>query len=223
MTAAVLLAFALAGCADASDAPSTESPSPTVRVVATRSLLPEPEPTTDAMYLLAPPHMTASPPDGETFRTLLPSYVEGSLPAPLGTSERIEWQLPRGGLRVLDGNLTFWAEIRGAVTNPNIPFNGTACFWSVTILAYADDGGFHAYGNCLDEPAVIPEGIREMRWDFSGLDMSGVTGDILAVSIASSGIYGDGSSVEILWGSREHPSRLAVRGLALPLDTETYV
>lgn len=220
---AALLVVGFAGCTSTPSPEEEAAPTPTFTSLATLSNLPPPAPTSDTMYLLDAPHMVASPPSGPTVRTPVPSLFDDLAPG-LGSASFVEWSLPRDQLGVLEGNLTFWVEVRGSVVNPNVPFfGGTACFWNVMLLAYRSDGGYNGVGNCADEPNVVPEGVREFRVEFGAIDISDVAGDVLAVRVSTSGIYSDGATVDLLAGSPEHASRLALRGLTLPLDTQTYL
>jgi hypothetical protein len=220
LVVAMLSVMGLAGCSSSPPSSDEAGPVEVVTSTATLSLLPPAEPTTDTMYLLEAPHMTATlPPADPLLRTPVPSVFEGP-----GAASWAEWLLPRGGVGVLEGNVTLWVEVRGAVVNPNLPFMGNdPCFWSVTLVAYRSDGGYNAVGDCADEPNVVPEGIREIRVEFSAVDISDVQGDTLALWVSNSGIASDGATVEVLAGSPEYPSRLALRGLELPLDTRTLL
>ena len=226
LTLLLLSGSLLAGCSGPEgEDPGLPASGPTFSVSATRSLLPADDPSTDTMYLLGSPHMSATLPGGPTLRTALPSFqdaFEGSL---LGTNSSIgvPWTLPRGGLQVLEGNATLWIEVKGTVTNPNTVYAGGGCFWNVFLRAEADDGGYSGSVECLDEPTVVSPGIRQLNVTFDAVDVRGIVGDTLSIAVYTSGVYGSDASVELLSGSVEFPSRLSLRGLALPLDTQTYV
>ncbi len=214
--------FMLAGCSSPPTPDDTVAPA-TFTSTATLSDLAPAEPVTDTMYLLDAPHMTASAPLGAVFRTPVPSVFDG-ITSGGSAAPLVEWSLPRDGLRVLEGNATLWVEVQGTVTNPNVPFSGgEACFWSVMIGAHRSDGGYSSYGTCLDEPTVVPPGVRELKVEFPAFDASEIIGESLFVAIGNSGLYGNGASVDVLSGSAEYPSRLSLRGLTLPLDTQTYL
>lgn len=226
LTLLVLTGTFLAGCSSAQDdVRDPPSSGPTFAVTATRSLLPEPDPTTDTMYLLASPHMSAMPLDGPTVRTPLPSFQDAFEASLLGANSSIgvPWKLPRDGLQVLEGNATLWIEVQGTVTNPNTPYAGGGCFWNVFLRAEADDGGYSGSVQCLDEATVVSPGVRVLNVTFDAIDVRGVVGDTLSMAVYTSGIYGSDATVELLSGSVEFPSRLSLRGLALPLDTQTYL
>jgi hypothetical protein len=225
-TLLLLAGIPLAGCVgQGQDEPAATSSGPLFTATATRSLLPVADPTTDTMYLLGSPHMSAALPVGPTVRTPLPSYrdaFEASL-AQGNSNLGVPWTLPRDGLQVLEGNATLWIEVKGTVTNPNTPYAGGGCFWNVFLRAEASDGGYSGSVECLDEPTVVPAGVRALNVTFDAIDVRGVVGDTLSIAVYTSGIYGSDATVELLSGSAEHPSRLSLRGLALPLDTETFL
>lgn len=220
VAAALPLLVLLAGCSSPPAEEAAPSPTTAFTSTATLSLLPGPEPTSDTMYLLDAPHMQAAPPAGPTVRAAVPSLAD-QLQASGGAEA--EWTFPRDQLRVLEGNLTFWVEVRGSVLNPNVPFGGgTSCFWTALLLV-KDGNASSGVGNCADEPNVVPEGVREIRIGFGAADIGDVVGDTLAVRLSNSGVYSGQATVEVLAGSPEHASRLALRGLSLPLDTQTYL
>lgn len=223
--ALLVCSLALSGCASRTSQEEVLTAAPTFTSTATLSDLAVPDPTTDTMYLLGSPHMSAAEPRGQTIRTPLPSFPDAFQGSLLGTNSSlgVAWTLPRGGLQVLEGNATLWIEVRGRVTNPNTPYAGGGCFWNVFLRAEADDGGYSGSVECLDEPTTVPPGVRALNVTFDAIDVRGVVGDTLSIAVYSSGIYGADATVELLSGSVEFPSRLSLRGLALPLDTQTYL
>lgn len=173
------------------------------------------------MYLLDAPHMQAAFPQDKVLRTHVPSVFEALAGHSAPT---VSWVLPRDGLNVLEGNASVWVDVEGPVTNPNVPAsNGQACFWNVVLGIKQSDGGSTSYGDCLDEPTVVPSGVRELKFHFPAFDANNVAGDLVFIGLGSSGIYGDGATVDVLSGSPDFPSHLSLHGLALTLDTQTYL
>ena len=213
--AACLLLVGLAGCSSTPESPDAEaassSSSPSVLVFE------EPVPKTDRLYLLDAPHMAGTiPAGGAEHRTLLPSYLVTDEDPPL-------WTLPRPELGVYHVTASLWVDVQGTHANPNSPTGG--CFWIIS-LRISSDNGFYAWGSeCpAHEAATVAPGIRELQVTFPAIDVADVPGNQVSLLVTGgSGTSSPGSTIELLSGSAEHPSWLAIEGMQLPLDTQTYL
>lgn len=224
--AVAVLAFVLSGCASpGADQEPVAPAGPTLSASPTESpSLPVLATGTDTMHLQDAPHMTARAPTGQVDTVVaLPGFSDafGNAFLQANPNPGITWRLPRQGLAVLEGNATLWVDVHGTVTNPS-PTNG--CFWSIMLKVEGADGSQVGQGSqCLREDNVVAEGVRSLQVTFAALDASTVQGDTLALTVFSNGVYAPGAGIDLLTGSVEHDSRLAVHGLALPLDTQTYL
>lgn len=212
---ASLLVVGLAGCSSSPDPPgaqaSSSSSPPSILVFE------EPPPKTDRLYLLDAPHLAGTlPANGPEYRTPLPSGLDTS-------QETLLWTLPRPQLDVFHVTASLWVDVQGTHANHGAPTG--ACFW-VIILRVESDNGFSGWASeCpAQEAAIVAPGIRELQVTFPVMDVGDVEGDEVSLWItAGSDTESPGSTIELLTGSAEHPSWMAIEDLQLPLDTRTYL
>lgn len=220
LLAVTLVALAVSGCASS---PPSAAPSSTSQAPSTSTAPPPPVLLTDTLHLMAAPHLQAMPPTGpDVIRTPVPGYADQFSGILLAQSPRagLFWDMPRPDLTVLEGNATLWVEVQGTVTN----LQTSGCFWQVYLRIDSPDGGFSASsGPCLVEGPVVAPGVRRLFAEFGSLDLRPVAGDTLSLWVFSNGGYAPGATVEVLSGTPEFASTLSLRGLALPLDTVTFL
>lgn len=197
------------------DTPSPSSPAPT------RTSEPGVQPLaagmTDTLFLLEPPHMAGRlPGDGAGLRIPVESYST----VVAGGGDGVLWSMPRPDLASLSGNATIFVEVQGTVLQSPLT---QGCFWQVLLRLDGADGISAATGACVAEDTLIQPGVRELRVAWSGLDVAGLEGDQVGLSLVANGEKAPGATIEVLAGTAEHPSRLSLRGLAVPLDTRTLL
>jgi hypothetical protein len=220
-SAAVASFLFLCGCLS-HPAATPQAPEPTSEGRLAVPAFVQPAGTTDTLHLLDAPHATAAAPTGPERATAVPSLADAVVGAGLANSSSVGavWHFPRGSLRFVAGNATLWVDVEGQVVH-----DARSCFWAITLRADSKaDGGFAGSGsNCVPEDTVVATGVRPLVLHFSGVDASDVVGDTITLSVASTGVYAPGASVRVLGGTAEHDSRVAIRGLAVPLDTTTLL
>lgn len=208
----LVVAAAIAGCtsggepAKAPAGPGTTPPEPT----GSQGGGPPLPGLTDTLYLLVAPHASGKPPTSAGSWSADVPASSDPLAAPL------EWRLPPVRLATYTVTGSVWVEVQGPVyaTSPD-------CFWAPSLAALDGQGnGVVAFG-CIAEPLAVGPGVR--RLDFSIL----LTADDLeptrlTFGLSAASVIPPGSSVQVLASSAEHPSRVTVAGLQVPLDTTTY-
>lgn len=210
----------IAGCSSGTPA---ESPTATTSTTTdAQPVLPVAPPTTDTMHLLDAPHATAAAPTGDQdIRVPVPAFadaVAGALQG--GGSSGVSWTIPRQQLMLVEGNATLWVDVHGTVTNPSTG----GCFWSLFLLVKDANGSqMGSSSNCIHEENVVAPGIRELAFTFPRVDVRQIISEEFTLTLNSAGTYAPGSGIDVLTGSVAHDSRVSLRGLALTLDTQTYL
>jgi len=218
------LLMALAGCSGGPDPPSgTETSSPAASSSSRPAVaVPLAPVLTDTLHLLDAPHMAATlNPRSQPFRTLVPSAAD-AFAGLLGAAPLPKWTLPETNLTAFAGSVVVWVEVDGFVAHQDAT---NPCFWQLAIRLERDDGGFYQQsGGCVPEPAVVPEGIRAIEFPFEGIDFSAFNGTTVAIQLTTSSLVAaPGATVSALSGTLDYDSTMTVRGLQVPLDTQTLL
>lgn len=222
MVAATLLMLGLAGCSTGQEV-AIETPTPSATSSSAAASVAPPVPLlTDTLYLLDAPHMAATlNARTEPFRSPVPSAAD-QVSGILGASPILKWSMPRPNLTALAGSAIIWVDVQGFVAHQDAT---NPCFWQLSLRLDRDDGGFYATSaGCVEEPAVVPEGIRAIEFAFEGIDVSSFVGEELSIQLTTTALAAaPGATVSALSGSLEHDSRLTVVGIQVPLDTQTLL
>jgi hypothetical protein len=174
------------------------------------------------LHLLDAPHMAATlNARSQPFRSAVPSSAD-NFGGILGLVEVLKWSMPRPNLTALAGSAIIWVDVQGPVAHQDAT---NPCFWQLSMRLERDDGGFYQVsGGCVEEPAIVPEGIRAIEFAFEGVDFSTFEGQTLSIVLTTTAVANaPGSTVSAMSGSIENDSRVTVVGLQVPLDTQTLL
>ncbi len=221
VVAAALLMLGLAGCSAGEDLAietptASATPSSAAPIVAPVPVL------TDTLHLLDAPHLAATlNPQSSAFRAPIPSAAD-SFGGLLGVNPTLKWSLPRPNMTALAGSAVVWVEVQGTVVHQDAT---NPCFWLLTLRLDSDDGGIYQQsGGCVEEPTVVPEGIRPVQFTFEGVDFSGFEAETLSFQLSTTAApLAPGASVTALTGTLEYDGLLTIAGLQVPLDTQTLL
>jgi hypothetical protein len=231
MRAALLALLAvvplLAGCLG--DGEQTETPTSTSSTFAVTVGRPEERVAprlTDTLHFLDGNRLSTVEPDAYE-PTRIPIY---SLPSATASgNERttlwnFTWPADAGMVR---GVVTLVVDVHGLVLNSPFSFDvdqGRTCFWLLDVAVYdpaTDQLDPNNGGGCIDEPRIVPEGLRTLQMEFE-LPAASYTAGLLASISFGTQAYAQSpdARVDLLTGSITQDSTITFEGVGWPVGLE---
>lgn len=208
------LAFLLAGCSDGDG--GGDAPLPSASLSTSTAPPAPPVPTTDTLHLLQGPDMTTVPPTGSDSRTPV-GFGDGGPDGNQAPGATWSHQVTRGA-NVTAGEVRIWIEVKEQMFDfPGTPVR-EQCNWRLTTALGGDN---QALVNCVNEPVgPINPVVKELVFTLVLPEPVNLeAGETVTLTLTRSGFSASANNaVDALSGSPDHDSRIALRGLAEPVE-----